>query len=66
MTFCTIVVYIDNLNYINIIADGALSSINDRFIQFKIYNNDFSVLYKIEKFQIISGKKLLGLEKVFE
>lgn len=68
MSFCTIVFYINNLNYLNIIADGALYSMYDRIIQFKIYNNDFNVLYKIGKFQITNGndlnKKLLRLEKV--
>lgn len=38
-------VYIDSLNnlhvYFNIIAYGALSSISNRFIQFKIYNSNF-------------------------
>lgn len=47
MSFCTIVVYIENLNYLNIIAD-VLFSINDRFIQFEMYDNDFSVCTKLE------------------
>lgn len=48
----------------------SLSSINDRFIRFEMYDNSFGFLYNIGKLQTMNDKwldeKLLGFVKLSE
>ncbi|XP_025408890.1 52 kDa repressor of the inhibitor of the protein kinase-like [Sipha flava] len=47
--------------YFNVIADGALSSFNERFNQFQIYNNNFSFLYNISELRKITNDDLMKI-----
>ncbi|XP_074563704.1 uncharacterized protein LOC141820319 [Curcuma longa] len=54
------------INYFNYIIDHALSSLQSRFEQFKIYEDNFNFLYEVEKLKFLDNdflkEKCLNLE----
>lgn len=45
--------------YFNVIIYGAISSINEWFIQFEKYNDNFGFLYNLWKLRMISDNELM-------